>query len=93
MIKEIEKAKDGYEKVVEVFDELIANIELAKAEEIAQIEQKYAERLDKYHGDRSNYIEVEYVEIPEEEEFISEDTEEIATSEQMGNTTNEFQSV
>lgn len=67
MIKEIERAKEGYEKVVQVFDELIANIEEAKAEEIAAIEQKYAERLDKYHGDRSNYVEIELVEYPDEE--------------------------
>lgn len=93
MIKEIEKAKEGYEKVVSVFDELIDNIEQAKAEEIAQIELKYADRLQKYNADRANYVEVAYEEIPDEEEEISEDTEEIAESEQMGNTINEFQSV
>lgn len=94
MIREIEKAKEGYEKVVEVFDELIANIEQAKADEIAEIELKYAERLEKYGSDRANYVEVDYVEIPDEEEQISEDTEENAESVQMGNTiNNEFQSV
>lgn len=93
MIREYEKAKEGYEKVVSVFDELIANIEQAKADEIAQIELKYAERLDKYNGDRANYVEVAYEEIPDEEENISENTEENAESVQMGNTINEFQSV
>lgn len=93
MIKEIEKAKEGYEKVVEVFDGLILNIEESKAEEIAQIEQKYAERLDKYTADRANYVEVELVEVPDE----VEETEEIVVGGQeiqMGDTaSDEFQSV
>ena len=93
MIKEIEKAKVGYDKVVEVFDDLIANIEKAKADEIAEVELKYAERLEKYTNDRSNYVETDYVELPDEEEQISENTEEYAESAQMGNTINEFQSV
>ena len=93
MVREIERAKEGYEKVVEVFDELIANIEEAKAEEIAKIEQKYAERLDKYNGDRANYVEVAYEEIPDEVEETEneEGTEELP---QMGETAvDEFQSV
>lgn len=73
MIKEIEKAKEGYEKVVEVFDELISNIEMAKAEEIAAIEQKYAERLGEYNSNRANYIKIEYEEIPDEE--VTDETE------------------
>ena len=77
MIKEVVKPKEGYEKVVEVFDELIANIEEAKAEEIAAIEQKYADRLDKYNGDRANYVEVELVEVPDEEVVTSEEYGEI----------------
>ena len=68
MIKEIEKAKEGYEKVVEVFDELISNIEQAKEEEIAEIEKKYEDRLYKYNSDRSNYVEVSYEEVPDYEE-------------------------
>jgi hypothetical protein len=92
MIKEIEKAKDGYEKVVSVFDELIANIEEAKAEEIAQIELKYADRLGKYTNDRANYVEFIYEEVPDEEEF-SEEVKETPEDLQMGATSNEFQSV
>lgn len=92
MIKEIEKAKDGYEKVVSVFDELIANIEQAKAEEILEIERKYAERLDKYNSDRANYVEIAYEEIPDEE-VEEELVEEIAEPQQMGDTAGEFQSV
>lgn len=89
MIKEFEKAKEGYEKVVVVFDELIANIEQAKAEEIALIEEKYAERLNKYAADRANYVEVGYEEIPDEElETVTTDDslDELA---QMGDTTSE----
>lgn len=72
MIKEIVKAKEGYEKVVGVFDELIDNIEQAKAEEIALIEEKYAERLEKYNADRNNYVEITLVEEPDpvEDDFI-----------------------
>lgn len=92
MIKEIEKAKDGYEKVVSVFDELILNIEQAKADEIAQIELKYADRLEKYTNDRANYVEIGYEEVPDEEEFV-EETEEVSEDLQMGATSNEFQSV
>ena len=92
MIKEIEKAKDGYEKVVSVFDELIANIEQAKAEEILEIERKYSERLDKYNSDRANYVEVAYEEIPDEE-VEEELVEETAEPQQMGDTAGEFQSV
>lgn len=92
MIKEIEKAKDGYEKVVSVFDELIANIEQAKAEEILEIERKYSERLDKYNSDRANYVEVAYEEYPDEE--VVDETEESVDDKQMGGTaSNEFQSV
>ena len=94
MIREYEKAKEGYEKVVVVFDELIANIEQAKAEEIALIEEKYAERLEKYSCDRANYVEVAYEEIPDE------DIENVTTDEsldelpQMGETASEqFQNV
>lgn len=92
MIKEIEKAKDGYEKVVEVFDSLISNIEDAKAEEILAIEQKYADRLERYNSDRANYVEIAYEEIPDEEETVEEglETEE---QPQMGDTANEFQTV
>lgn len=89
MIKEFEKAKEGYEKVVVVFDELIANIEQAKADEIALIEEKYAERLNKYTADRANYVEVGYEEIPDEElETVTTDDslDELA---QMGDTTSE----
>lgn len=94
MIKEIEKAKDGYEKVVEVFDSLIANIEEAKAEEILAIEQKYADRLERYNSDRANYVEIDLVEVPDEEEVI--ENEEGSVEEQapqMGGISNEFQSV
>jgi hypothetical protein len=92
MIKEIEVAKEGYEKVVSVFDELIANIEEAKSAEIAEIERKYADRLDKYHGDRANYVEISYEEVPDEE-LPTEAVESEEDVEQMGNTINEFQSV
>ena len=93
MIKEIEKAKEGYEKVVEVFDELISNIEKAKEEEIAAIEKKYEDRLYKYNSDRSNYVEVSYEEVPDYEEENSEFTEELQEDEQMGDSTNELHSV
>jgi hypothetical protein len=92
MIKEIVVAKEGYEKVVEVFDELISNIEQAKAEEMAEIERKYAERLDKYNSDRGNYVVVTHVEVPDEE-LPTEYTEEGVEGEQMGDTANEFQAV
>lgn len=94
MLKEIEKAKSGYEKVVCVFDELIANIEEAKAEEIAEVERKYADRLEKYNSDRANYVEIDLVEIPDEEELV--EAEEGSVDEQapqMGGTSTEFQSV
>ena len=90
MIKEIERAKVGYEKVVEVFDDLIANIEEAKAEEMAVIEQKYAERLDKYNADRANYVETDFIEVPDE---VEAETEEDSLDElaEVGETTNQFQ--
>lgn len=91
MIKEVVKPKEGYEKVVEVFDELIANIEEAKAEEIAAIEQKYADRLDKYNGDKANYVEVELVEVPDEEVVASEEYAEIGV--EYSTSTDDLQSV
>ena len=89
MVKEIIIAKEGYEKVVAVFDELIANIEEAKAEEIAAIELKYAERLDKYNKDRDNYVSVEIIEVPDEP--VEDEQTEIG--EELEVTNAEFQSV
>lgn len=66
MQKEIEKAKDGYEKVVAVFDEVISTIEQAQNAEIEQIKAKYAERLNSYVSDRANYIVTEIIEVPDE---------------------------
>jgi hypothetical protein len=94
MVKEIVKAKEGYEKVVEVFDELIANIEEAKAEEIALIELKYSERLDKYNADRANYVEVSYEEIPDEveaTELTDTDLDELGEPSEISN--GDFQTV
>jgi hypothetical protein len=84
MIKEIVKAKEGYEKVVEVFDELICNIEEAKAEEIAQIEQKYADRLERYNSDKANYVETIYEEIPDEEETTEVTDDSLDELDEMG---------
>lgn len=96
MIKEIEKAKEGYEKIVSVFDEVIGSIETAKAEEKAEIQAKYEaelnsldnkydERLASYKADRANYIETELIEVPdevlEEEHIVAEDTATDAESE------------
>lgn len=89
MVKEVVVAKEGYEKIVQVFDELIANIEEAKAEEIRAVELKYAERLNAYNRDREAYVSVEIVEVPDEEEELLDET---VTSEAMdgGDTPNEL---
>lgn len=91
MIKETKRAKAGYEKVVEVFDELIYNIEEAKAEEIALVEQKYAERLERYNSDKENYVETVYEEVFDETtDEVSEDVlDELAENNSVQN--NEFQ--
>lgn len=89
MVKEVVVAKEGYEKIVQVFDELIANIEEAKAEEIRAVELKYAERLNAYNRDREAYVSVEIVEVPDEEDELLDET---VTSEAMdgGDTPNEL---
>lgn len=89
MVKEVVVAKEGYEKIVQVFDELIANIEEAKAEEIRTVELKYAERLNAYNRDREAYVSVEIVEVPDEEDELLDET---VTSEAMdgGDTPNEL---
>ena len=95
MVKEIITPKEGYEKVVAVFDELIANIEEAKAEEIAAIELKYAERLNTYNKDREAYVSVELVEIPDEEDELMSETTDETNNEigDLGNPNEEFQSI
>lgn len=67
MQKEIERAKAGYERVVAVFDDVIATIEQAQNEEIEQVKAKYVERLNSYIADRSNYVVTEFIEVADEE--------------------------
>lgn len=78
MLIKTEKAKDGYEEVVALFDKIIGGIDEAKAKEIAAIEQKYADRREKYVTDRKLYVEVEEIEVPDPapvaEESVKDDT-------------------
>nr|DAJ44912.1 MAG TPA: hypothetical protein [Caudoviricetes sp.] len=60
-----EKAKEGYEEVVALFDKIIGGIDDAKAKEIAAIEQKYADRREKYVSDRKLYVEETEIEVPD----------------------------
>jgi hypothetical protein len=71
----VERIKDGCKELVELFDKAISTIEETKQAEkdaaIAEIEQKYAERLDTYKADREHYV--DKIEI---EEFVEEPVEE-----------------
>lgn len=60
-----EKAKEGYEEVVALFDKIIGGIDDTKAKEIAAIEQKYADRREKYVSDRKLYVEETEIEVPD----------------------------
>lgn len=72
MLIKNEKAKDGYEEVVALFDKIIGGIDEAKAKEIAAVEQKYADRRAKYVTDRKLYVEVEEIEVPDPEPVVEE---------------------
>ena len=78
MLIKTEKAKDGYEEVVALFDKIIGGIDEAKAKEIAAVEQKYTDRREKYVTDRKLYVEVEEIEVPDPapvaEESVKDDT-------------------
>lgn len=65
MVIKQEKAKEGYEEVVALFDKIIGGIDDAKAKEIAAIEQKYADRREKYVSDRKLYVEETEIEVPD----------------------------
>ena len=84
MLKEIRKARAGYEGIVELLEQKKAHLEDEKAEAIkvavAEVEKRFAE--DSEHIDRM-YEEstiVEQVEVPDEE-FETHETEELVNAE------------
>lgn len=90
MIREFEVANTGEEELVALYDKFISQIETAKEQEIqssiALIEQKYADRLERYKTDRKNYVHIETEEIFEADNTNSENTETVAESEITFNT-------
>lgn len=72
MVKEVEVIKDGYETVVEVLRNAVADIETAQDAEIelavASIKEKYATRLNDYKADLERYVHIETYEVPDEEQ-------------------------
>lgn len=71
MVQEKKVVKEGYEKVVEILETAINDIETLRNQEIdeviREIEAKYATRLDDYKNDLARYVHIEYVEVPDEE--------------------------
>lgn len=70
MVQEKKVVKDGYEKVVEILETAINDIETLRNQEIdeviREIEAKYATRLNDYKDDLARYVHIEYVEVPDE---------------------------
>lgn len=70
MVQEKKVVKEGYEKVVEILETAINDIETLRNQEIdeviREIEAKYATRLDDYKNDLARYVHIEYVEVPDE---------------------------
>lgn len=71
MVQEKRVVKEGYEKVVEILETAIKDIETIRNQEIdeviREIEAKYATRLEDYKNDLARYVHIEYVEVPDEE--------------------------
>ena len=71
MVQEKKVVKEGYEKVVEILETTINDIETIRNQEIdeviREIEAKYATRLEDYKNDLARYVHIEYVEVPDEE--------------------------
>jgi hypothetical protein len=71
MVQEKKVIKEGYEKVVEILETAINDIEALREQEIneiiREIEAKYATRLNDYKEDLARYVHIEYVEVPDEE--------------------------
>lgn len=71
MVQEKRVVKEGYEKVVEILETAINDIETLRNQEIdeviREIEAKYATRLNDYKDDLARYVHIEYVEVPDEE--------------------------
>lgn len=88
MTKEVKVIKEGYEGVVEVLEKAINEIETNRDAEIeriiAEIEAKYADRLNDYKNDLARYVHIELVEEPDEllEEPKEESAEELVESEE-----------
>lgn len=77
MVVEKKVIKDGYEKVVEILETAIAEIETQRNQEIdeviREIEAKYATRLEDYKMDLDRYVHIEMVEVEDEPtETVSE---------------------
>lgn len=70
MVQEKKVVKEGYEKVVEILETAINDIETLRNQEIdeviREIEAKYATRLNDYKDDLARYVHIEYVEVPDE---------------------------
>lgn len=70
MVQEKKVVKEGYEKVVEILETAINDIETLRNQEIdeviREIEAKYATRLEDYKNDLARYVHIEYVEVPDE---------------------------
>lgn len=58
----MEKAKLGCERLVALFDEKIAEIDLEEEAAIEKVKEEYAERKKFYKQDREHYIDI----IPDE---------------------------
>lgn len=71
----MEKAKLGCERLVALFDEKIAEIDLEEEAAIEKVKEEYAERKKFYKQDREHYIDI----IPDElvaDEAVVEPVEE-----------------
>lgn len=70
MVQEKKVVKEGYEKVVEILETAINDIETLRNQEIdeiiREIEAKYATRLEDYKNDLARYVHIDYVEVPDE---------------------------
>jgi guanylate kinase len=70
MLAEKRVIKEGYEKVVEILETAINEIEILRNREIdeaiQEIETKYATRLEDYKTDLSRYLHIEYIEVEDE---------------------------
>lgn len=74
MIIEKKVIREGYEGVVDALENAINTIEDAKAEEIALVEQKYADRLNGYKDDLARYVHIETEEVADEEPIYDENS-------------------